>query len=67
MTSMPPQWVREVKLEDLDGRGHAARALRDSRGVIYLEVTVKHDGVQVFSTFRLGDAADVFRKLIPLK
>jgi len=61
------QFVREVKLEDLDGRGHAARVLRDARGVIYLEVAAKHDGVQVFSTLRLGDASFVFGKLIPLK
>lgn len=67
MTSMPPQYVREVKLHDLDGRGHAIRALRSADGQIYIELSAKHDGVQVFSTLRLGDAPDVFRKLIPLK
>jgi hypothetical protein len=67
MTSMPPQYVREVKLHDLDGRGHEVRALRDTTGQIFIELAAKHDGVQVFSTLRLGDAAQVFAKLIPLK
>lgn len=67
MTSIPPTYVREVKLHDLDGRGHNVRVLRASDGQIFLEVGAKHDGVQVFSTLRLGDAPQVFAKLIPLK
>jgi hypothetical protein len=67
MTSIPPTYVREVKLHDLDGRGHEVRVLRDTTGQIFLELAAKHGCVEVFSTLRLGDSSRVFSQLIPLK
>ncbi len=59
-------YVKEVVLDDRDGRGHKLRLLRAANGDIYAEVEARHQGHIVYSTLRLGEVWELLPRVATL-
>jgi hypothetical protein len=60
------QGVASAVLQDLEHRENQVRLVRDGEGVIWAEVQCRHNGVEVFSTLKLGQNWQILPRLTSL-
>lgn len=58
--------VRVVTLPCKENRPNVLRLVRDQHGVIWAESQARHDGVEVYSLFKLGQAWELIPRLVTL-
>lgn len=58
--------VRTVTLPDKEHRENLLRLVRDHEGVIWAEVQARHNGVEIFSTLKLGQLWEILPRLATL-